>query len=134
MTNVFPHLITFGFIAPLLLRITLGVALLSIGKQLLTQKRIAITAYFETQQYPVASWLGIGIGSAAILTGIFCVIGFFTQIACLIAIYILLNIMFIEYRDDKVFAYSQVFYLIMMVIASSLIFSGAGTWSLDALV
>lgn len=133
MLNVFPHLLTFGFIAPLLLRVTLGVTLFMIGRSMITMKYISVAAYFETQEYPLATWLPRLIGYAACVTGVFCVLGFFTQLAALVAIYILLNMMFIEHRDERIFDYSQVFYLIMIVIASSLVFSGAGLWAVDML-
>lgn len=134
MLNVFPHLLDFSFIAPLLLRIALGVTLFTIGRSMITTKLISVSAYFEAQEYPIARFIPWFLGYAAIVTGIFCVLGFFTQIASLVAIYILLNMMFIEHRDERVFEYSQVFYLIMIVIASSLVFSGSGLVAIDALI
>jgi len=102
-----------------------------LGWSLIATKRISISAYFEAQRYPLAKTLPWLFGISAILTGLFFLFGFFTQVASLIAMYILLNLMFIERREERIFEYPQGFYVLMMLIATSLLFSGAGAWGAD---
>jgi uncharacterized membrane protein YphA (DoxX/SURF4 family) len=106
MVNVFPTLISFAAVAPLLLRVTLGVTLIVFGLQMVRQKRIGLTAYFEANSYPLAT-------------------------AALTTFYVLLNMMYIERRDERLFAFTQPAYFFLLIIATSILFSGAGLWSFD---
>ena len=60
--------------------------------------------------------------------------GFMTQIAALLSVYIIMNLMLIENRSEKIFYISQHFYVVMMIIAISLLFSGAGIFAVDTLL
>lgn len=134
MVNVFPTLISFAAVAPLLLRVTLGITLIVFGLQMVRSKRISMAAYFEANGYPVATVLPWLLGTISLLSGLFLIFGFFTQIAALTTFYILLNMMYIERRDERLFAFTQPAYLLLLVIAASLLFSGAGLWSFDLAV
>jgi len=131
MINVFPTLLSYGLFAPFLLRITIAIVFLVLGWSFVTTKRISLAAYFEANDYPLGSVLPWLLGSITLLTGIFFLFGFFTQVAVLISMYVLLNLMSIERREEKVLPYPQVFYLLMMIIATSLLFSGAGAFGID---
>lgn len=131
MDPVFPTLLAYGFVAALLLRITLAAFFIIVGIQMVRSKRISLSAYFEANAYPLAPLLPILLSVLCILTGLFFVFGFFTQVAALIATYVLLNIMLIEHRDEHLFKYTQFTYLLLMIIAAALLFLGPGTLAFD---
>ncbi|MEY2641173.1 MAG: hypothetical protein RL150_566 [Candidatus Parcubacteria bacterium] len=134
MVNVFPTLLSFSAFAPLLLRASLGITLIVFALQMMKSKRIGMTAYFEANGYPVAAVLPFLLGLISFLSGLFLIFGFFTQVAALTTFYVFLNMMYIERRDEKLFTFTQPAYLLLLIIATSLLFSGAGAWSLDLAV
>jgi uncharacterized membrane protein YphA (DoxX/SURF4 family) len=131
MVNVFPTLLSYGLFAPFILRLTIAVVFFMLGWALITTKRISTSAYFEAERYPLAQAIPWLFGISTILTGLFFLFGFFTQVASLISMYLLLNLMFIERREERILDYPQGFYVLMMIIATSLLFSGAGAWGVD---
>lgn len=131
MEPVFPTLLSYGFIAPLLIRASLAFFFIAIGLAMIRTKYIGLCAYFEANKYPLATTLPWLLSATAILTGTFFVFGFFTQVASLTATYLLLNLMIIEHREEHLFNYSQLSYLLLMVLAAALIFLGPGAIALD---
>lgn len=131
MLNTFPELLNYSLLAPALLRLVLAFVLITIGIDTITKKRILFAAYFDSKQYPLANFLPWKFGIAEIILGLFFFFGFFTQIASLIAIYILFCLFYIENRAEKILPHTSTFYLIMIVIAISLLFTGAGAFAVD---
>lgn len=131
MLNTFPELLNYSILAPTLLRLVLAFVLITIGIDTITKKKILFLAYFESKAYPLAKLLPWKFGIAEIILGLFFLFGFFTQIASLIAIYILFCLFYIENRAEKILPHNSTFYLIMIVIAISLLFLGAGAFAVD---
>ena len=111
MFSIFPPLLTFSSIAPLLLRLTLGVVFV-----LWAYRKIKINKYQAILE---------GI------IGVLLVFGFITQLASLFAT-IILGIRLVKKIKEKAFLTDGVnYYLILFVISISLIFTGAGFLALD---
>jgi uncharacterized membrane protein YphA (DoxX/SURF4 family) len=120
MLSVFPDLLTFGIIAPFLLRVTLGIILISIGHKVFFKEKKSFTGYYTANKYPFAGSLPIIFGSLSILVGLFLIIGFLTQVAALLSIYILVSLSF-----------QTSFYALAVAVSVSLLFLGAGIWAVD---
>lgn len=131
MEPVFPTLLSYGFAAPLLIRVALVFFFVSIGLSMVRTKYIGLRAYFEANQYPLAGALPRLLSTTSFITALFFTFGFFTQIASLVATYLLLNLMLIEHREERLFSYSQLSYLLLMVLAATLLFLGPGVLALD---
>ena len=68
------------------------------------------------------------------ITGIFLIAGFLTQIAGIAGVLIAIDALFAKllYKDlDKVIKYSRMFYILILITSLSLIFSGAGAFAID---
>lgn len=131
MLNTFPELLNYSLLAPTLLRLILAFVLITVGIDTITKKRSLFASYFISREFPLANLLPWKFGISEIILGLFFFFGFFTQVASLIAIYILLSLFFIENRAEKILPHNSTFYLIMIVIAISLLFSGAGAFAVD---
>jgi uncharacterized membrane protein YphA (DoxX/SURF4 family) len=117
MLTPFPGLLTWGLLSPLIIRITLGVILTYWGYKALrdtsgtTNKKVT--------------------GIVDVVVGLMCIVGFYTQIAAMIAALGLI-IRIIERIKNKAFLTDGInYYLIVLVLALSLIVTGAGLFAFD---
>jgi uncharacterized membrane protein YphA (DoxX/SURF4 family) len=114
MLNPFPELLYLTPLAPFLLRVLLGITFIYFGYERLTKSK--------TEK---------SLAVVKILVGILFVIGLYTQIASLLAICIL-GFRLVQKIRHKAFLSAGVnYYLILFVIALSLLFTGAGAWAFD---
>lgn len=110
--SIFPQLFTFGLIAPLLLRLAVGLFMIYLGKD----------RYNKTYKWSSVAY----IGSAVLL-----ILGLYTQPATIVAI---LAIGFDFYTEKKVIPVSKektALYMIVGVILLSLLFTGPGFLAFD---
>jgi uncharacterized membrane protein YphA (DoxX/SURF4 family) len=131
MLNVFPDLLSLSILAPTVIRLVVGIFLVVLGWKTITKKRLAFESYFQAKQYPLAAWLPWKLGMAEILVGIFIIIGFFTQVAALLAVYIFFTLMYIDDRKEKIFPYTATFYLVLVFVTLTLLITGAGAFAFD---
>ncbi len=116
MLSLFPHVLSYQLVAPILLRLTLGCILI-------------IWAYprFRDSHNPRLVIRGV---IEAVL-GILLVIGLFTQLAALISI-IYFAILLIDKIKTKAFFTSGVnYYFLLFIISISLFLTGAGKIAFD---
>jgi len=131
MLAIFPDLLTYGLLGPLLIRLTLGLLFIDMGYFELTREQKRWRAVFETLRLkPVAMW-SKGFGILQIVGGILLIAGMFTQVAALFFAIISLAEIFIEYREPAILKRNIVFYLLIFVMSLSLLFSGAGFYAFD---
>ncbi len=114
MLNPFPELLYLSLLSPFLLRLLLGTIFIYFGYERLakskTEKPLAIVK---------------------ILVGILFVIGLYTQIASILAMLILGFRLVQKIRSRSFLTAGVNYYLILFVIALSLLFTGAGAWAFD---
>jgi len=131
MLNPFPELLTYSLLAPFILRITIGFLLVNLGYLKLSKEKSRWEATFEAfqvKQKVVATKI---LGFIEVIGGLSLIAGFYTQVAA-IAFVILSGIeVFIEYREETLLKRDIVFYVLMFMIALSLVFSGAGFFAVD---
>ncbi|MFT5179691.1 MAG: putative membrane protein YphA (DoxX/SURF4 family) [Candidatus Paceibacteria bacterium] len=129
MLNTFPDLLTFGLLAPFLLRVALGLVLLKIT--LLTyQKESSFVSFFKSIKVPLAELFVKKIMLVELVVGILLVTGTYTQISSIIATYVLLLMLFVN-KNKKILRFDTLLYTVLIVISFSLLFSGAGAFAFD---
>lgn len=129
--NVFPELLSYSFLAPMILRIALGVITINLGFLALRTERERWNIFFKgfgitntNILVTVFAWIEI-IGGAAL------VLGLYTQVAALVFALINFVEMYAEHKDATLVKRNIVFYILLFVISLSLLFTGAGAYSLD---
>lgn len=134
MLNVFPDLLFLQLLAPFLIRITVGLMFLWIGYSYMFRDREVLISQISNKWPrlgPFSVWSG---GIFEMITGVFLIVGFLTQIAAIVGMLIAMDALFVKllYKDlDKVAKYSRMFYILIFIASLSLLFSGAGAFAFD---
>lgn len=113
--NTFPLLLDFGRLAPFILRITIGIFIIYLGRE--RQRRDSVLSYVYY------------------LCGLFLVGGYYTQLASIVGIAIIKFNFYIDHwinRKNKPVTTEHYFlYILTGMILISLIITGAGLWAFD---
>ena len=109
----------------------MAIVLIVIGYETVVRKRLSFSSYFEAKEYPLARLIPWKLGVAEVLAGLFLLFGFFTQVAAIVGIFLFFTLLHIENRDERILPNTSTFYLIMVVLSISLLFSGAGAFAID---
>ena len=113
MPSLFPELFNFSFLAPFILRIALGVPLIKHGFNKIISPQSALQRI---------------LGGIVFLSGIFLVIGLFTQAAAIaVSLIIIVNSIMVRGQHPR----SWTERLIKLAIAVSLILTGPGIFAFD---
>lgn len=134
MLNIFPDLLFLQLLAPFLIRVAVGVMFIFIGYSYLFKDRAVVFSQLSGRWPKSASsfiWIG---GMFEIITGIFLITGFLTQIAAIAGMLIAIDALFVKflYKDlDKVAKFSKLFYILIFITSLSLLFSGSGAFAID---
>lgn len=119
MPSLFPYLFTYEQVAPLILRLILGITLAYFG-------------YRKMKERDTSSGSNSAIyGAAEIVVGLFLVIGLFTQLAAIINVVILIIKIGYKIRNKAFLTDGINYYLLLLVIAISVIFLGPGWFAFD---
>ncbi len=115
MLSLFPSLLSYGLVAPFLLRIVLAIVVLHF-------------AYVHIQK---KSRIPVIFGTIQAISGFLLLIGLFTQVAALILV-IIFGLLMVKQIINKAFLSDGVnYYLLLFIIALSLIVSGPGAFAFD---
>jgi putative oxidoreductase len=131
MLSIFPALLTYKLVAPLILRLALGVIFLNFGWTKLKRQKNDKAAFFDTiglKPGIVYVWV---IALIEILTGLFLIVGFLTQIAALVAAVILIIATILKKKYPSSLESSKSFLILALIVAVSLLFTGAGFYSIS---
>lgn len=134
MLNVFPDLLFLQLISPFLIRVTVGIMLFWIGYSYIFKDRETVISQVSSKFPKLGSfsvWFG---GIFEMITGIFLIVGFLTQIAAIAGVLIAIDALSAKflYKDlDKTIKYSKMFYILIFITSLSLLFSGAGAFAID---
>lgn len=117
MLNPFPDLLTYILLSPLLLRVAVGIFL--------------IRTQHNALRFPKNPQERV-IAVVSTLAGIMLVVGFYTQIAALVTIFLTAYMFWKKMRTGELFPASEKWVSVfVIVIALSLLFSGAGGFAID---
>jgi uncharacterized membrane protein YphA (DoxX/SURF4 family) len=129
MLNLFP----IQFLAPLaylLLRVCLGVILLTLGYRHL-RNRHALKEIFTFRFFPYGLFFAWYMGTWELIIGILFILGLFTQIAALCAIALSLKMSIMHKRFAHPLIPQRLVYILMLAISLSLFITGAGAFAID---
>ncbi|MFA6430737.1 MAG: DoxX family protein [Candidatus Paceibacterota bacterium] len=129
--NTFPQLLTFGIFAPLVLRIIIGFIAINLGSLKLTKERSRWTALFDTIHFRPAGIFIRLFAVVEIIGGLMLIGGAYTQIVAIVFSMIYLASAILEYREEGIEERTLPFYVLMLAISFSLIFTGAGAFGFD---
>jgi uncharacterized membrane protein YphA (DoxX/SURF4 family) len=117
--SLFPSLLTYQQIAPLLIRLVLGITLAYFG-------------YEKTMRRGESSGSNSVIyGVVEVVIALFLVIGLFTQLAALLNAIILVIKLGFKAREGKLLSDGINYYILLLVMSISLMFTGAGFLAFD---
>jgi putative oxidoreductase len=129
--NTFPNLLTYGLLAPLILRVVIGFIAIDLGYLKLGKEKIQWTELFETIRFHPAQVFVKILAGIEIIGGLMLLVGAYTQIVAIIFAVIYFCEAVLEYRQEVLETRSLPFYILMFAISLSLIFTGAGAFALD---
>ena len=131
MLSIFPDLFSYGLLTPVLIRLGLFVALFYFGWMTIFRKRVLFAKKLEESKYPLADFMPWPFGVLSLVSAGFILIGFLVQGVAIVAIYLFLNFYLVDSGEKKIFSVPGIFYLVLVLFAVSLLFSGAGFWAID---
>jgi len=129
--NVFPELLSFSFLAPMILRIVLGVITLNLGLLKWKTERERWNLFFKGFGATESGVFVTLFALIEIIGGVALILGLYTQMAALIFAVIGFVEIYAEYKESALVKRNITFYILLFAIALSLLFTGAGAYSLD---
>jgi uncharacterized membrane protein YphA (DoxX/SURF4 family) len=119
MLSLFPSLLTYQQAGPFIIRVVLGLTLAYFG-------------YLKIMKRGTSSGSNsVSYGIAEVLIAIFLVIGLFTQLAALLNAIILLIKLGFKAKVGKFLSDGVNYYILLLVMAISLMFTGPGFFAFD---
>jgi len=129
MTSLFPQFFAYEFFTPTILRIVLGVILIAYGFDKFKNRIGSEGATSPLGVSPVSLWAKV-IAIIEIVSGLFLLIGFLTQLIAIIASLIfIVNLLKVKIKDGFIRGYD--FEILLLAVALSLLFLGPGAFSID---
>ncbi len=131
MLALFPSLLDFSILAPVLLRLVVGLLFVRYGVHKLNSKRHSFYRKGIDKEKQVSSMALRIIGMLEVLGGVFLVLGLYTQLVSLVLIVIVFMAL-ISKRSGKISTtFPQEHYILLIAVLLSLMFLGAGIFAFD---
>lgn len=131
MTNPFPELLAFGLLAPTLLRVTLAAFMLQLGGSKFIYEHKPIAEFFESLGFkPSRGYIKV-LGAIELVMGGLLLIGLLTQIAAFVTAIVTFISLVVATRHPETGLRKSSDYVLLFVIAISLVFTGAGLIAID---
>jgi uncharacterized membrane protein YphA (DoxX/SURF4 family) len=131
MLNPFPELLNYALLAPLLLRVVVGLIFLDLGFLKFRSEKERWMASFETLGLKPTDLFVSLYGALQIIGGLMFIFGFYTQIAALFFVLATGTELYVEWKAREILKRDMVFYLLVFVISLSLLLTGAGAFAID---
>ncbi len=128
MLNTFPTLLSFALFVPFIFRISIALFLLELAISLKNKK--SFTAHLSANRYPGSKIIPYIFQIGIALSAIFILIGLFTQISSLVALYFFIVLGNIN-KHIKLVKHSESTFTYASLICFSLLFLGAGVFAFD---
>lgn len=131
MLNVFPDLLIYSLLAPTIIRVVAGFTFLNTGiLKFSREKNRWIISLEEIKVWNPSVGLKV-LASVEIVGGLLLIVGAWTQICALVLGVFTALAFYIEYKDPSILKRNLPFYLLLLAMIISLLFSGAGAYALD---
>ena len=131
MLNPFPDLLVYSLIAPLFLRVVAGAIFVNLGILAFRGEKQRWLNSFSVLRIPQPILTLKILSAIEIIGGIMLIVGFYIQIITLILALFIFAESYIEYKDPSILKRNLVFYIMLLTIIISLLFSGAGAFAFD---
>lgn len=131
MLNPFPDLLTYSQLAPFILRVIIGLIFLNAAFLKFGKEKVEWRRRFEALGLRPGDILVAIYALLQFAAGIMLIVGFYTQIAALVAAVFSGTELYIEYKNAAVLKRDLVFYILIFAIAISLLLTGAGKFAFD---
>ncbi|TSC61935.1 MAG: hypothetical protein G01um101448_412 [Parcubacteria group bacterium Gr01-1014_48] len=128
---LFPELLVYAEFSPFILRIVLGLVLINLGYLKFSAEKTRWRESFGALHMPTAARLVTLFGVIQIFCSILLFAGLYTQAVALILSVTILYELVIESIAETILIRNFTFYLLLFVIAFSLLFTGPGMYALD---
>jgi uncharacterized membrane protein YphA (DoxX/SURF4 family) len=130
--SVFPGLLTYGILAPVVLRVTVGYLFVRMGHLHGFKLRGQYLGELRARWRPGFSKFFIWyLALFEIVVGLLLIIGLFTQVAALVGAIIALKLPFLKRMNLSLARESGSYYALLFVICISLVVTGAGAFAID---
>ncbi len=131
MLSIFPDLLNFGFFAPLLLRVALGVVFLGFGRHTLGRGRGQHGALFEAIGLRQGHRYVTVFGVLEIVVALLLIVGLYTQVVALIVFILSLEAYYLKGKHGQHIEHRRHLFFLIGIIAFSLLLTGAGALAFD---
>lgn len=131
MLNTFPDLLTYSLLAPFILRIVTGLIFIDLGFLLFRGEKERWLTSLSVLKVPNPKMAVKILGAIEAVGGIMLILGFYTQITALVLALLVFAESYIEYKEPIILKRNLVFYIMLLAILISLLFSGAGAFAFD---
>src|SRR3990172_6382871 len=121
LLTLFPDLLTYSLIAPFILRVSLGLVLIYFSYLKFGKERMEKIAFFDSLGMKPGSFYVNMVGSIEFVGGILLVVGALIMLVATL----------IKWRRPQSLRNDIEFYILLFVVALSLVFLGAGFWAID---
>jgi len=118
-------------VAHTLIRFSVAFFFLYLGLRTMTIRYEIVRDHFASEKYPLAPFIPWIIGLSAFMIGVFYTLGFLTFTISILSLIIIRIINKVKQNEKNVFPYTDKFFLLLIIMIISLIFSGPGYWALD---
>ncbi len=132
--NVFPGLLTYSILSPLILRVVLGFVAIDLGYLKLGKEHLQWKELFDTIHFRPSHLFVKLLAWIEILGGIMLLIGAYTQVVAIVFSIAFFCESVIEYREESLEKRNFPFYVLLLTISLSLVFLGAGAFGLDSML
>lgn len=131
MLNPFPEFLNYSLLAPLILRVAVGLIFLDLGVLKFRSEKSRWMATFDTLGLRPSDFFVPVYGGLQVIGGLMFIFGLYTQIAALFFVLSTGAELYIEWKARDILKRDIVFYLLLFVVSLSLLLTGAGAWAFD---
>lgn len=131
MLNPFPDLLAFSLLAPFFLRIVLGISYARFGYLKLIKSGLIKISFLKKDYLKPEILFVLVVGLLEAVGGVLLVLGMFTQIVSLVLGMLILGTIVIKLRNGAILSSELGYYVLLLVVTFSLLFSGAGAFAID---
>ena len=130
--SLFPQLLDYQMLGIFALRVTLGFIFVYFWYEKVTHQRAERIEFFEKLKLHPAKVYFYAVSSIEGIAGVLLVIGFYTQVACVVTGALMTVATFIKWRKPSALHRNTMdFYIILAVVSFSLLFLGPGAFAID---
>jgi len=131
MLNPFPEFLNYSLLAPMILRLLIGLIFVDLGFLKFRGEKDRWMASFEALHLRPADFFVPLYGFLQIVAGTLLIIGLWTQVAALFFVLSTGAELYVEWRAKEILKRDLVFYLLIFTISLSLLLTGAGAFAFD---